>query len=574
MDRRCMGLGMVSDTYRPFTLALALAACGSNGGGTDPTAATTGPSTSLTGTATGTATDGPTDSSADTSAGTVVADGSGSDSTTGPTGTAPTSASEPTTDPGTDTGTAPGTDTGTTAGTAPETTTTTTTGTTTSPVSGTSTGTSTGDPPPPNCGDGKVDDGEQCDEGPNNAPDGNCLPDCTLHVCGDGVLAPAEQCDLGGLNGPDDGCSTECVVLPSACGNQSVMSEVTPIPVDVIMVIDNSGSMTEEIQAVQNNINTNFAKILDDAGVDYRVIILSRHGKLSDQSVCIEAPLSGIPMGGCVNPPVQPANTAKFFHYSREIASTDPWCRILATVNGAEDDEFALAVAGWQQWLRPESFKTFIELSDDRAQCNLGNVVYADTNTLAGSTAAANKFDAALRALYPQHFGTTPQTRNYRWHSIIGLAYNNPPDVPYQPMDPFVTTKCPEGVNPGYGHQALSIITDGTRFPLCNTASYNAVFQTIADNVIASAELACEFDIPEAPAGKMLDKDSVSVSFIPMMGLPVDFTKVDGPGDCDAKSFYLAGDKVILCPAACDSIQGNVGASVAVEFACEPLIPN
>lgn len=556
MDRRGLGLGMVPDTYRPFTLALALAACGGDGGGTDPTDTSSGSSTSPTGATAGTGTDGTTD----TSAGTSLADGSDADSLTG---TAPTTTSEPTT--------APGTDTGTTATTTDPDTTATTDGTT-SPVSATDT--STGDPPPPNCGDGVLDDGEACDDGPNNAPDGDCLPDCTLHVCGDGVLAPAEQCDLGDLNGPDNGCSTECTVLPSACGNQAFMAELTPLPVDVIMVIDNSGSMTEEIQAVQNNINTNFAKILDIAGVDYRVIVLSRHGKLSDQSVCIEAPLSGIPVGGCANPPAQPTNAVRFFHYSREIASTDPWCRILATVDGDEGDEFDLAVGGWQQWLRPGSFKTFIELSDDRAQCNLNNVVYADTNTLAGSTAAANKFDAALRALYPEHFGASPQTRNYRWHSIIGLAYNNPPDAPYQPKDPFITSKCPQGENPGYGHQALSILTDGTRFPLCNTASYDAVFQTIADDVIGSAKLACEYDIPEAPADKVLDKDSVSVIFTPMgMGVPVEFDKVDGPGDCDADSFYLAGDKVILCPAACDSIQGNVGAGIAVEFTCEPLTP-
>jgi hypothetical protein len=77
---------------------------------------------------------------------------------------------------------------------------------------------------------------------------------------------------------------------------------------------------------------------------------------------------------------------------------------LLSTVNGVEDDDFGLAIDGWQQWLRPESFKTFIELTDDRAQCNANNVAYTDTNTLMGSTAAANKFDAALRALYPQHF--------------------------------------------------------------------------------------------------------------------------------------------------------------------------
>jgi hypothetical protein len=569
MDRRGMGLGVASDNYRLIALALALAACGGGGGGTggtgtDTTAATTGASTSVTGSDPGVSTDGPTDGSA-----TVIAEGTDSDA--GPTSTAPTSATEPNpSDPDTDSSTAtssdadPSTDPDTTATTA---------GSTTSPVSG-STGTSTGEPPPPGCGDGNVDDGEECDEGPANAADGNCYLNCTLNVCGDGVPSPTEQCDLGDLNGPDDGCSTECIVLPSACGNQAVMAELIPTPVDVIIVIDNSGSMTEEIQAVQNNINANFANILDGEGVDYRVILLAKHGPLSDQSVCIEAPLSGIAMGNCANPPAQPVNAERFFHYSREVASTDAWCRILRTVNGVEDDDFDLAIGGWQQWLRPDSFKTFIELSDDRAQCNANGTAYTDTNTLAGSTAAANKFDAALRTLYPQHFGASPQTRNYRWHSIVALAFNNPQDKPYQPQDPFVVEKCPQGQNAGYGHQALSMITGGTRFPLCNTNSYNAVFQTIADSVINSAKLTCEFPIPPPPEGKTLDEGSVSVVFTPGMGNPVEFNQVDGPDNCNANSFYLTDELVILCPAACDSIQGNTEASVAVEFSCEPLIPN
>lgn len=57
------------------------------------------------------------------------------------------------------------------------------------------------------------------------------------------------------------------------------------------------------------------------------------------------------------------------------------------------------------------------------------------------------------------------------------------------------------------------------------------------------------------------------------MGMPVKFTKVDGPGDLNAGSFYLADKQVILCPAACDSIQGDKDATVAVEFSCEPLCP-
>jgi cysteine-rich repeat protein len=68
-------------------------------------------------------------------------------------------------------------------------------------------------PPEPFCGDGVVDEGEQCDGGDD------CAADCTLvppppppppeSFCGDGVTDEGEECDDGNaVNG--DGCSVLC----------------------------------------------------------------------------------------------------------------------------------------------------------------------------------------------------------------------------------------------------------------------------------------------------------------------------------------------------------------------------
>jgi cysteine-rich repeat protein len=61
------------------------------------------------------------------------------------------------------------------------------------------------------CGDGNVDEGEQCDDG--NLIDGDgCSANCTIEsFCGDGILDAGEQCDDGNnING--DGCSAICTV--------------------------------------------------------------------------------------------------------------------------------------------------------------------------------------------------------------------------------------------------------------------------------------------------------------------------------------------------------------------------
>src|SRR5262245_48200209 len=62
------------------------------------------------------------------------------------------------------------------------------------------------------CGNGKVDKGEECDEGAANADTGACSVTCKRSRCGDGIVAKGvEACDDGNQqNG--DGCNNDCVV--------------------------------------------------------------------------------------------------------------------------------------------------------------------------------------------------------------------------------------------------------------------------------------------------------------------------------------------------------------------------
>jgi cysteine-rich repeat protein len=69
------------------------------------------------------------------------------------------------------------------------------------------------------CGDGNVDPGEACDDGPENGPGKPCKADCTASSCGDGMVQDPEGCDDG--NGVDgDGCSATCT--PEACGDGEI----------------------------------------------------------------------------------------------------------------------------------------------------------------------------------------------------------------------------------------------------------------------------------------------------------------------------------------------------------------
>lgn len=88
----------------------------------------------------------------------------------------------------------------------------------------------------PRCGDGDVDDGEQCDDGDSvnsaSTPDA-CRLNCMLAACGDDVVDEGEECDEGLSNG-EGTCSTNCLVIPDSCGNGTVdeMEECDDGPVN------------------------------------------------------------------------------------------------------------------------------------------------------------------------------------------------------------------------------------------------------------------------------------------------------------------------------------------------------
>lgn len=360
-----------------------------------------------------------------------------------------------------------------------------------------------------------------------------------------GPRGPGGKGDMTAGPGTDDGG------LPfdrdAACAQVSADGTLVKKPVDIIFIIDNSGSMTEEIIGVEKNINTNFATIIGQSGLDYRVIMLSHHGQSSLQRICVSAPLSGNPT--CTPPPAVPVNTTKFFHYDYDIQSTDSLTKALATYNLA--DSHGLAPMGWSQWLRTEAVKIFVEITDDQ------------------STLAAANFDSMLLAKTPAMFGNV-NMRNYIFHSIIGVANNNPVTKPWLPSDPVQTTKCGAGaVNTGPQYQDLSKLTGGLRFPICQYANFDGVFQEIAKGVVQGAQVACEFKVPDPPAGQMVNLDTVVVDYTPSGGgANQTFTQVPNAAACTSGSFYIDMGKIVLCPQTCTTVKGDVMAKVKVLFDC------
>ncbi len=80
---------------------------------------------------------------------------------------------------------------------------------------------------PPECGNGILEPGEQCDDGNTTNGDGcnqNCL---TEGICGNGVIELGEECDDGNTT-PGDGCSEFCLIeTADHCATPSPVTEGT-----------------------------------------------------------------------------------------------------------------------------------------------------------------------------------------------------------------------------------------------------------------------------------------------------------------------------------------------------------
>ncbi len=384
----------------------------------------------------------------------------------------------------------------------------------------------------------------------------------------------------GGLNFDGGGLSSSGGA--DACAQSTSQATLEQKPVDIIFIIGNNGSLSQEIDAVEKNINDNFAQIIGQSGIDYRVILLSRSGS-HQFNICVEAPLGGVAAGQCAlqdNNAAPVNNPPRFYHYSIEIKATDSWCKLLNGFDGTLADEYGQQPAGWSAWLRPEAAKLFVEISDSRINC-----LYGTTDLDEGPSSpnpsdipvgeqAASDFDSLLLGLSPTHFGDV-SNRNYIWYTIAGLEAKdaqNPTD-PWLPTDPITVVKCTgdaSPVSPAIGYQALSVLTGGLRFPICEWTHFDVIFQILAQGVIAGATVKCEFDIPDPPVGETLDLDTVVVQYTPGgSGTPEIFYQVSGLSECAADRFYIEDDKIKLCPEACTEVQADPAAKIDVLYGCE-----
>lgn len=326
-----------------------------------------------------------------------------------------------------------------------------------------------------------------------------------------------------GSGGADTGADAD---TDGDCAEISEMA-MKRLPADILLVIDNSGSMQIEAASVKANMN-NFSTKIIDSGVDVHVVLLSSlDGK---NGMCIDPPLGG---GGC---PAEDTKLPTFLHIDQKIGSSNALQQLL-------DHHDA-----WKGQMRPDARKHIVVVSDDNS--DLG----------------AEDFDAAFKALDPTY-------KDYVFHAIVGE--HDATDLKWCAEEPEC---CDLTAAAGDVYMDLIDETDGVYGDLCKQ-DFTPVFDTLSSEVIQSSGLACAWAIPDPGLDQVIDFADVEVHFDDGEGEILSIDGVDTAAACaDVPDgwYYDEGEpptKLLVCPQTCDKIQLAPKGSMSIKFSCNPLRP-
>ena len=284
--------------------------------------------------------------------------------------------------------------------------------------------------------------------------------------------------------------------------------------------------MTEEKNFVQQNMNI-FSQQIFLANIDHHVVLIADP---SPEGPCINVPLGS---GQCPNDSKPP----NYLHVNQSVGSTNALDIILATQ------------PQWAASIRPGSVKHLVVISDDNS----------------GMDAAT--FDAAFKALDADY-------AEYFFHAIV--AYENPDEFEcFSGQATCCAGFIPLSADVGQVYLDLVNLTGGVSGDLCEQ-QFGPVFTQIAQSVLGTTPLACEWDIPDPPEGENFDPTKVNVE-LELDGAQQSIYYVENEAACaGGDGWYYFPDAVTpqtirICPATCSKVQAAEQASVDILFGCETI---
>ena len=350
-----------------------------------------------------------------------------------------------------------------------------------------------------------------------------------FRACGGGEICVAGECTDG------------------SCSETSSEAQSGALPADIIVVVDNSGSMTDEAASVQDSMN-GFVQAIVGSGIDAHVIMISADST-DEQGICVPAPLGS---GSC------PAdeNLPTYRHVVQTVASNNSLDLILSTYSQ------------WSSSLRANATRTIAVITDDN------------------SSLSAADFQSQMVALDPSFQG-------FKFSAIFSPYEVNPMECmsctmgggQCQNCDPCCGADSSMGVmctplpaEEGTVYRELVQMTGGVEGNLC-IQDFQPAFDDMATAVVAESQVACIYNIPEPPGGETIDYGKVNVEFLEYPGAnPTLFYYVPGGlADCGPDGGWYYDDpanptQLLLCPATCTYVQGASEGSLTVKFGCATVV--
>lgn len=320
------------------------------------------------------------------------------------------------------------------------------------------------------------------------------------------TLDSGSSLDPDGFTSTDDGGS---------CAAKSFSAEPSIAPVDIIWVVDSSGSMDNEAKRVQDNLN-GFSTAMGKAGIDYHVVMIT-------SSAFVTVP-----------PPLGTSPNYKFI--DRMVNSNEPLQVLL--------DEFPK----YSSFLRPLAVTHFVGVTDDESDPLTAPDFYSQMLTKLG--------------------------HKFKFHAIasekVAPTFTNPEGACQTTAFP------PEGAAaPGIQYYKLADATGGLKFSIC-TSDWSKLFADLTAEVAVAAKLPCVFTLPVPDMGT-IDPGKVNVNYTKGSGGTTTLVYVGSKEGCTSAGGWYYDDpakptKAILCDASCTTVSADKGGKIDVALGCATKI--
>lgn len=358
-----------------------------------------------------------------------------------------------------------------------------------------------------------------CGDGVDNDRDGDV-------DCADSECAPLRECNpLGydaGITGGDAGDRPDRFVPIDECNALHVDARSGVAPIDIVWVIDTSGSMGEEARIVQNNMNR-FAADVESSGLDIHVVVVSEA-----RFIQVPAPLG--------------TDTSRFLFVEKTVGSNEPLDALVETA------------PRYTPFLRAGAVLHFVIVTDDESDLDAGSF--------------RTQMEAAAGKTFTAH----------------AVASENTTHRMCAPFGGFCMTRdgCegPHGEAADIGHEYIELtsLTGGRFFSIC-TPDWSALFADLSAAVAVARPLPCTYQIPDPPEGREFDPALVNVIHAPGDGSTeraIRYVGLTAGASCDGGGWYYdnpaAPTQILICPSTCRELESDTEGAVNIALGCATLI--